>query len=179
MRSLPDTALVREALEVARRALPAPIVDHSVRTYLLAAAYAKATRRAHDDEGLCLAAIFHDVGLADKTLPFTYASGAALARFLEGRAPRARVTALRDAILFHMQLFPRWSKGEVAGLLQIGAWMDATGLRRGRIAEEAARIEAEYPRGAFRRELRKRLLPSILSPAACLGLVFPAKKEVA
>jgi hypothetical protein len=78
-----------------------------------------------------------------------------------------------------MQLFPRWSKGDVAGLLQIGAWMDATGIRRGRIAEEAARIEALYPRGPFARVFRRRLLASMASPSACFGLLFPSATEVA
>jgi hypothetical protein len=176
--ALPDTALVREALVAARSALPAPILDHSLRTYLLAAAYADAVGRAHDEEGLCLAAIFHDVGLVarDARVPFTYASSRALARFLEGRVPRAHVAPLTDAILFHMQLLPRWSKGEVAGLLQIGAWMDATGLRRGRIAARAAEIEARLPRGAFDREFKRRLLASMKRPSACFGLLFPAKE---
>jgi len=113
-------------------------------------------------------------------VPFTYASGAALARFLETRdVPRARIAPLTDAILFHMQLVPRWSKGNVAGLLQIGAWMDATGLRRGRIADDARAIEARFPRGAFAKVFRRRLLATMTSPSACLGLLFPVVKEVA
>src|SRR5262249_61599145 len=104
--------------------------------------------------------------------------GEELARFLEEReVPRERIGPLTDAILFHMQLVPRWSKGNVAGLLQIGAWMDVTGLRRGRIAESARDIEARFPRGAFAKVFRRKLLATMTSPSACLGLLFPTPNQ--
>jgi hypothetical protein len=174
---LPDTVLVREALALVRRALPEPIVDHSLRAYLLADAYAKATARVHDEEGLCLAAIFHDVGLgsdAPRGVAFTHTSSGELARFLGNRGvARARIAPLAEAILFHMQLLPRWAKGNEVGLLQVGAWMDVVGLRRGRVAADAARIDALLPKGNFARTFNARLLATMTSPAACLRLLFP------
>lgn len=48
---LPDTKLVTEALAVARRALAAPIVSHSLRAFMLAGAYAKGRRRRSECGG--------------------------------------------------------------------------------------------------------------------------------
>jgi hypothetical protein len=176
--ALPDTALVREALVVARRALPASIVDHSRRTFLLAEAYAAACALDHDPEGLCLAAIFHDLGLGKETrvpgIAFTIASSREMTRFLEERqVPQERIAPLVEAIELHMQLFPRWSKGNVVGLLQVGAWMDVYGLRRGRISAEAAEIARAIPRDGFAEVFNGALRSTLTTPTACLGLLFP------
>jgi HD domain len=178
-RPLPDTKLVREALGIATRALPLPLLRHSLRAYLLGEAYATATGRAHDQEDLCLAALFHDVGLTPEHrragLPFTFGGSNALARFLEERDVAAeRVAPLVDAIDFHLQLLPRWSKGNVAGLLQVGAWMDVYGLRRRTVAREAARVAALLPREGFTGLFHRNLVSTLRSPSACLGLLFPA-----
>jgi hypothetical protein len=174
---LPDTKLVTEALGAARHALAAPMLSHSVRAYLLATAYAKSTSRDHDDEGLCLAALFHDVGMSPSHRgagAFTLASSSALTSFLEARdVPRERIAPLVDAIDFHMQLFPRWSKGNVVGLLQVGAWMDVMGFRRARVRDDAKRIEELLPRDGFTSAFHRGLLSTLRSPSACLGLLFP------
>jgi hypothetical protein len=175
---LPDTKLVGEALSLARHALPEPLLDHSLRAFMLAGAYAKATNRDHDEEDLCLAAIFHDVGLAKdrrrRGQAFTQVGSRALAEFLDKReVAQERITPLVDAIDFHMQLFPRWSKGNVVGLLQVGAWMDVMGLRRGTVRAEAKRIDALLPKSGFTSLFHRRLLSSLVSPTACLRLLFP------
>ncbi len=175
---LPDTRLVREARALASAALDEDVVRHSLRAFFLGKAYAAAERVAFDEEDLCLAALFHDMGLAPGRRPrgvaFTLAGSTALARFLEDNGePRARIAPLVDAIDFHMQLLPRWSKGPVSGLLQVGAWMDVTGLRRSRIAAEAKAIEDALPAGAFREGFNRRLLGTIDAASSCLGLLVP------
>lgn len=174
---LPDTKLVTEALAVVRSALAAPILGHSLRAFMLAAAYAKTTKRDHDAEGLCLAALFHDIGMTAayrRAGAFTFASSSALTSFLEEReVPGERIAPLVDAIDFHMQLFPRWSKGNVVGLLQVGAWMDVMGLRRGAVRAEAKRFEQLLPRDGFTAAFHLGLVKTLRSPSACLGLLFP------
>jgi hypothetical protein len=181
-RELPDTPLVREAYALVSRALPAAILAHSVRTFLLAGAYARATSRDHDAEALCLAALFHDLGLArgERALPFQVASSRALAAFLEARdCPRQRIAPMADAIDFHLSLLPRWSRGAEVGLLQIGAWMDVYGLRRGRVRDEAARIDAKHPRAGFAGAFHRALLASIVRAplASCIGLLVPGRQR--
>lgn len=176
--ALPDSALVVEAERIVSAALDDTVVRHSRRAFHLGAAYAQKNAIAFDEEDLALAALFHDLGMAAGRRPpnvaFTIAGSRALARFLEEHdVPRARIDPLVDAIDFHMQLFPRWSKGPVAGLLQIGAWMDVTGLRRGAIEARAAEIEAAIPAGDFRKGFNRRLLGTIDGPSACLGLLVP------
>jgi hypothetical protein len=175
---LPDTALVREARALVTAALDEGVLHHSLRAFHLGKVYAERRAIRFDEEELCLAALFHDLGLAPGRRPpkvaFTLAGSLALARFLDERgASRDRVARVTDAVDFHMQLLPRWSKGPAAGLLQIGAWMDVTGLRRGAIASEARAIEEALPAGDFRGDFNRRLLRTLDSTAACLGLLLP------
>ena len=128
---LPDTQLVNGARRILERAAPSTLVRHSIRAYLLGSAYARKKGIAFDEEGLALAALFHDVGLtpelSDSSRPFTFASSKALRMYLEERGvPNERIAVLADAIEQHMQLLPRFSRGPEVGLLQVGAWMDVT-----------------------------------------------------
>jgi hypothetical protein len=181
--TLPDTKLVGEAMAIACRALPEPILNHSLRAFFLASAYARAVGREHDGEGLCLAAIFHDFGLTEEHrkpgMAFTLASSAVLEGFLEQRAvPKERALPLIEAIDFHMQLLPRWSKGNVVGLLQVGAWMDVMGVRRSTIREAAAHIADQFPRKGFDGLFYRNLLSNLRGPMACFGLLFPRRRAL-
>jgi HD domain-containing protein len=175
---LPQTPLVRDAYALARAALDADLVHHSLRVFALGRAWAHKDRIDFDEEGLCLAALFHDLGMSPgrrpRGMPFTRAGSSALRSFLEERgAPRDRIEPLVVAIDFHMQLLPRWSKGPVAGLLQVAAWMDVTGLRRSRLGAEAKTIEEALPVGNLRRDFNRRFLGTIDSFRGCLDLFFP------
>ena len=44
-----------------------------------------------------------------------------------------------------MQMLPKWQKGPTVGLLQVGAWMDVTGLRQWSVSREAREIAEAYP----------------------------------
>lgn len=177
MLDLPDTALIRPARATLERLAPAAIVQHSIRAFLYGAAYAKKKSLAFDEEGLALAAIFHDLGLApelaDTSKPFTFVSSKALRIYLEERNVDAhRINLLCDAIEQHMQLLPRFSRGTEVGLLQVGAWMDVTGLRAWAIDRKP--IARAHPRQGFDLLFPATLLRSIGSFRACAGLLFPA-----
>src|SRR5262245_50372354 len=108
---LPDTALVLEAEAAVAAILETAVLQHSRRAFLLGRAYAQAKAIDFDEEDLCLAALFHDVGLfvRPRGMPFPLASSRSLKEFLDARGlDRARVAAMVDAIDFHMQLRPRW-----------------------------------------------------------------------
>jgi len=178
--TLPDPPLVREARRIIEQAAPRSLLDHSIRTFLLGRAYGQAHGIECDEEGLLLAALFHDLGLCgdrrDPRLPFQIVGSRALRAFLgeRGVAPD-RIEPMVDAIDFHMQLRPRWSKGTTVGLLQVGAWMDITGLRRRGVRAAARAIEAAYPRDDIRFRFYGLLLRSFGSAGACLGVVFPGR----
>jgi HD domain len=174
--ALPDTALVKEASALARATLTPLVLAHSTRTFLLARAYGEKRKLRFDEEGLMLAALFHDFGLADslrdRARAFTEVSAGSLREFLAGRGAE-RNARLEQAIAMHMQLFPRWSRGAEVGLLQVGAWMDVVGLR-GRAVDLAYRREVEeaFPRAGFALEFHKRLFKSLGSFRSCYRLVI-------
>jgi len=177
---IPDTPLVQEARQILTAAASEAIVNHSMRTYLLAQAYAQKRSKAFDEEGLLLAALFHDLGLCpshrDRSLPFQVIGSRALRGFLRDRGvPEERAAPLAEAIDFHFLFYPRWSRGAEVGLLQVGAWIDMTGLRRWEVVAEAKEIERAYPRLDIARGFAQSFLGSLGSASSCLGLFFPAR----
>lgn len=179
--NLPDTATSREAHRVLTDAAPPELVNHSVRVYLLGKAYGRKKGLRFDDEGLYLASLFHDLGLCpafkDTSLPFQVNSSRALREFLLKRGfAQERVRALAAAVDFHMQLIPRWSEDNVAGLLQVGAWMDIMRLRRRAIRGEVAAVEQIYPRLNIERKFVRMLLGSVGSVGSCVGWLVPPRE---
>ncbi len=176
----PDTALAREGRAIVSAVLSPAVLNHSLRAFLLGGAHARRSGIDFDDEGLYLAALFHDLGLFPGHRAageaFQLASSRELRVFLESHGvPAARIGALTDAIDFHMQLLPRWSRGNVAGLMQVGAWMDVTMLRRWSVRKEARDIARAYPREGIDLEFPRRLLATFTSLAACGGLLLPER----
>jgi hypothetical protein len=180
--ALPDTRLAETARALVDRAAPRAIVHHSVRAYLLGRAFARARSITFDDEGLYLAALFHDLGLVapyeDRARAFPIASGRALRLFLRDHGvDAARIGPLVDAIELHMSLRPRWSQGAEVGLLQIGAWADATGRGRRALGETAREIARAWPRDGFDRLFPLLVAKSIGGPSAALDLVMPGRAK--
>lgn len=171
--------MVREAQEILKAAAPLCVVNHSDRAFLLGRAWGAARKIGEiDEEGFYLAALFHDLGLCehyrDTSRAFQLNSSRALKDFLEGKkTPLERITPLAEAIEFHMQVRPRWASGNVAGLLQIGAWMDLMALRRWAIWSDAKQIAAALPREGIDLQFPKLLAGSIDSVASCVGLMAP------
>jgi hypothetical protein len=181
LKAFPDTALVLEASKLASQTLSPGVLEHSRRTFLLGREYGQKRAMSFDEEGLLLAALFHDFGLADgirdRKQAFTEVSASKLEEFLHGRCETSRSSALAEAIELHMQLFPRWSRGPEAGLLQVGAWMDVVGLRRGTVgAEYVEAVESAHPKSGFTVEFHRRFLSSLGSFRACYRLVAPRKR---
>src|SRR5262245_6159627 len=116
---IPETETIAAAREALEEASPA-VQNHSIRSFLLGRAYAKKRGIDFDEEGLCIAALFHDLGLVprylDRSKPFTRTSAELLEEFLEERSTsRSKAELLRKAIVLHMQPLPRWSRGPEVG----------------------------------------------------------------
>jgi hypothetical protein len=124
---LADAALAETA-----RLLPTPVALHSLRTFLLADARARAGETAYDRVGLLAVAAFHDTGLVERGPlgrgGFPARGAELLDRFLAGRqVDDARRRALTRAVREHMRPFPASGWGPEARLLHFGAWLDVTG----------------------------------------------------
>ena len=179
---LPASAVVRDIEKAVRPILPDHLYLHSLRSYFLASAYAAKRRIPHDREGLCIAVLCHDLGLCppylDKSRPFTFGSAEAMLEHLAGHdVEEAKIEALRDAVVYHFQMFPKWSKGNEAGLLQIGTYMDVLGLRRWKIRAAASEIRSAYPSPGATLAFFKLVLGSLGSASSGLGLLCPTIAE--
>ena len=61
---VPDTPLVARAIDYAREQTEPYLFNHSMRSWLFAAAIAQLKRAPHDPEVLAVATLLHDIGLA-------------------------------------------------------------------------------------------------------------------
>ena len=104
--AIPDTALAKEALSLARSVESTELFNHSLRTYLFAELIAKAKHIDHDVELVYVASILHDMGLCPKYMsasdPFEV-DGANVARTLLAShgVKNARADTAWDAIALH------------------------------------------------------------------------------
>lgn len=180
MKKLPDTPLVKEASQLLRVVLSENIWNHSMRTYHLADAFATQKNISYAQEELALVSLFHDLGLYHpytlKGKAFQIGSSSALKDFLleTQQVPATKINAMMEAIDFHFQLRPRWDKGTLAGLLQVGAHMDVLGTKRRAVPSEQRKlILATYPKRRFFLEFNRCLLKTFSSPKAVLGILAP------
>lgn len=152
--AIPDTAMAREAEQIARAAEPAPIFNHSLRTYLFAELFARARRIDHDAELVYVASILHDTGLAlqymSKNLPFEV-DGANLSRQILERhgITGARADLVWDAIALHDDGgIARWKQPEVR-LVNAGVNTDFGAYLSEMQRSDIAAVLAAAPRDGF------------------------------
>lgn len=154
-RTPPDTRLAHAMEEVARSTLPAPLVGHSIRTWLWATMLAEIDRVAYDEELLYVAALLHDLGLAPDHRPGPDAGcfavhGAAEAKALVRDAGAEFADRVADAITAHFNVQVPLSWGAEAHLLHGGAHADVVGRRLAEIAPETvAEVLRRAPRTGF------------------------------
>ncbi|MEU7873661.1 HD domain-containing protein [Dactylosporangium sp. NPDC049140] len=159
---LPDTSAVAAALAVAERHCSPALLNHSVRTYAWAAAYATAHGIHRDDELLGVAALLHDIALTPSfdshTVPFEEAGGD-LARVF-GRAagwPAARADRVAEVIVRHMRDDVAADADPESHLLQVASSFEVVGRRREEFPAglRAATLD-RLPRLGFRDEFLAR-----------------------
>ena len=163
-RDAPDGALARESTELAREALPAPLLSHSLRCWLFADLFARHDLVAYDDELLYVSCVLHDLGLSEGHRPAAAAAepdrparcfavhGGELARdhLIEWGAAPTFAEQAAEAITLHMNVkVPAALDGE-ARLLHAAAHLDVGGSRAGDLpasaVDEALRL---HPRDGF------------------------------
>lgn len=131
---VPDTSAARGALEVATAYCSPALLNHSVRAYLWAAAYAGMNGIAFDAELLYVSSMLHDIGLVKEfdshTVPFEEAGGHLAWVFAAGAGwPVERRVRASEVIVRHM-----WDKVDLAEdpeghLLELSTALDISGRR--------------------------------------------------
>ena len=125
---IPDTALARDARDVAFNSEPVEIYNHSLRTFLFAELIAQTQRIDHDVEAVYVASILHDTGLSGKYMSAHNRfeiDGANVSRDVLTRhgVTGARADTIWDAICFHDSSIAQW-KGDVPKLVSDGVGAD-------------------------------------------------------
>lgn len=135
---IPDTPVCHVAREVAAKYHTPSLLNHSIRSYLFAAAYGKEHGVAFDAELLYVAALLHDMGLTPEfdshAVPFEEAGGH-LAWVVTAAAgwPEERRSRVSEVIVRHM-----WDEVPVDSdpegyLLELSTAMDISGRDTDRI----------------------------------------------
>ncbi|MEU0565821.1 HD domain-containing protein [Nonomuraea sp. NPDC005983] len=131
---IPDTPACRGALEVATRFHSPSLLNHSVRAYLWAAAYAATHDITFDAELLYVSAMLHDLGLTAEfdshTVPFEEAGGYVAWAFCAGAgwSVERRVRAA-EVIVRHMWDEVPLEDDPEGHLLELSTGMDISGRR--------------------------------------------------
>ncbi len=171
--SLLGDPLVDDALRELRRLVPSSLAVHSLRTFLLADAYARRGGIGYDRPGLLAAAAFHDTGLTaarrEARGTFPHRSAVLFERFLaEHAVAPGRRGALVRAVREHMRLLPVRGACPEARLLHFGAWLDVTRRGSGRVPGERHRLHELAPTPWFAASFTVRVATCRLGPAAPL-----------
>ena len=155
---IPDTPACRAALEVATAYCSPALLNHSVRAYLWAAAYAATRGIRFDAELLYVSAMLHDLALVKEfdnhSVPFEEAGGHVAWVFGAGAGwPVARRQRAAEVIVRHM-----WDAVDVGAdpeghLLELSTGMDISGRRTEDIPADLRRdVLARYPRAGLAEE---------------------------
>jgi hypothetical protein len=181
--SLPDSKLVHEAMAISAAAQSAPYMHHSLRVFVLAREVARKKELVFDEEGLLVAALFHDLGLSptygDAKQAFPEVGATLLYDFLVAREGETRAARLADAVDSNMRPFTPWRRGVEAGLLQVGNVIDAFGLKKRLVGKDFIHeVELAFPRLGLDKEGRRAFRASIGSFRSVARLVFPRRSRL-
>ncbi|WP_237106545.1 HD domain-containing protein [Nonomuraea sp. MG754425] len=149
---LPDTPVCRGALEVATQYHTPSLLNHSIRAYLWAAAYAQGNGIPFDAELLYVSALLHDIGLSAEfdshTIPYEEAGGHVAWAFCAGAgwSPERRTRAC-EVIIRHMWEEVPLEEDPEGHLLELSTGMDISGRRTDEIpAAVRAEVLERHPR---------------------------------
>jgi len=156
---VPDTTLVRDAMELARGRLEPFLFNHVMRSWLFGVVLSEGAEHAPDAELLAVAAVLHDLGLTDR---YTGANrfevdGANAARvFLSDQGISAdQMQLVWDAIALHTTPTLALHKEPEVVMVHSGIAVDVLGVGLDRIPQDKQRaILSEFPRLAFKTQFK-------------------------
>jgi hypothetical protein len=156
---VPDTALVRDAIDLSRSLLEPFLFNHVMRSWLFGILLSEAAEVAPDAELLAVAAILHDLGLTERYTAenrFEVDGANAAREFLKDRAISAQQTqVVWDAIALHTTPTLALHKEPEVVMTHSGIAVDVLGAGLDRIPQEKQRaILTAFPRLAFKDEFK-------------------------
>jgi HD superfamily phosphodiesterase len=154
---IPDTKMIKLAVEELESKASVPIINHSWRTYFLGAALGHIQNKIFDPESLLTAALFHDIGLTPSHLAskgckcFTYESADQFAyKAKQINFDKDKTLLIKDAICIHMNGYIDQSHPNEVLLLQQGASCDVIGEQLHKLPSHFKnQLIANYPRENF------------------------------
>lgn len=156
---VPDTALVRDAIDLSRSLLEPFLFNHVMRSWLFGILLSEAAEVTPDTELLAVAAILHDLGLTGRYTAenrFEVDGANAAREFMKDRGISAQQTQLVwDAIALHTTPTLALHKEPEVVMTHSGIAVDVLGAGLDRIPQEKQRaILTAFPRLAFKDEFK-------------------------
>jgi hypothetical protein len=156
---VPDTALVRDAIDLSRSLLEPFLFNHVMRSWLFGILLSEAAEVTPDAELLALAAILHDLGLTERYTAenrFEVDGANAAREFMKDRGISAQQTqVVWDAIALHTTPTLALHKEPEVVITHSGIAVDVLGVGLDRIPQEKQRaILTACPRLAFKDEFK-------------------------
>jgi hypothetical protein len=173
---VPDSAIAREATDLARQVYPSWLFNHCVRTFWFADRLAASGLR-FDREIVYIAAVLHDLGVLeryDRGRRFEVEGAQAARAFLEGHAyPAEKIEVVWDAIALHTLPSVADYKAHEVALVSLGAFADASGVRIADLDPRFVReLIKEVPRLDFPNEWLKTLIEHVKKKPSRVGGTF-------
>jgi hypothetical protein len=156
---VPDTVLVRDAIDLSRSASEPFLFNHAMRSWLFGVLLSEGAERAPDAELLAVATILHDLGLTDRYTAenrFEVDGANAARSFLKGRGiSTQQMQVVWDAIALHTTRSIALHKEPEVAMTHSGISADVLGAGLDRIPQDKqGAILAEFPRLALKNGLK-------------------------
>jgi HD domain len=154
-----DSALVRDAIELARSSSSPFLFNHVMRSWLFGVLIAEGAQSAPEPELLAVSAVLHDLGLTDRfagQYRFEVDGANAARSFLKDRGvPTPQIQLVWDAIALHTTRSIALHKQPEVAVTHAGISVDVIGAGLDLIPQDKLRaILIEFPRLSMKTELQ-------------------------
>lgn len=175
---IPDSKIAREAAELVRQHESEMLFNHSVRVFAFGALKGVRQNLKFDAELLYVAALFHDLGIADafhtETKRFEVDGADAARAFLRSHGiPEPKADLVWEAVALHTTPgIPQYMRPEIA-LTNAGVLVDVVGVGYDDYTQEQReQVIAAFPRGDFKNEfIREQTCSALKKPQTTFGTV--------
>jgi hypothetical protein len=159
---VPDTCLVRDAIDLARSSSEPFLFNHVMRSWLFSVLLSENTKPAPDPELLAVSTVLHDLGLTDRFSAeerFEVDGANAAVAFMKERGISMQQTqVVWDAIALHTTRSIALHKEAEVAMTHSGIAVDVLGVGLDRIPQEKQQeILAAFPRLALKNRFQSSL----------------------